>query len=344
MTDNKLTTTTPGHLAQLGQAANQAAAAHTFADYHRRKARHTRRRQQADLALFAEFLANAGGEPGNLFEDPESWQGITWGLVKAFVEWQLSEGYAIGSINVRLSTVKTYAKLAARAGMIDPAALALIRTVEGYRAAEGKRVDEARAAADLPTRTGHKKATATPLTPDQAQRLKSAHTDDPQGRRDRLLMCLLLDHGLRAGEVAGLKVNHILLNEKPPMMQFIRPKVDKEQRHRLTPDTLESVRAYLASDAPALGPLLRASRKGGELVSDGMTVQAITGRVRYLGQQLLGLEGLSAHDCRHYWATQAARSGTPIDRLMDAGGWNSHAMPLRYVEAAEIANEGVKLS
>ena len=47
-----------------------------------------------------------------------------------------------------------------------------------------------------------------------------------------------------------------------------------------------------------------------------------------------------ARDSGHHWATQAARSGTPIDRLQDAGGWASVAMPLRYVEAARIANEG----
>jgi len=29
--------------------------------------------------------------------------------------------------------------------------------------------------------------------------------------------------------------------------------------------------------------------------------------------------------------------------LKDAGGWNSPAMPLRYIEAAKIANEGVRL-
>jgi hypothetical protein len=39
----------------------------------------------------------------------------------------------------------------------------------------------------------------------------------------------------------------------------------------------------------------------------------------------------------------AARNGTPIDRLQEAGGWASPAMPLRYIEAAAIANEGVKL-
>ena len=73
-----------------------------------------------------------------------------------------------------------------------------------------------------------------------------------------------------------------------------------------------------------------------------MTERAITKRVEYLGE-LIGLPGLSAHDCRHYWATRAARGKTPIDRLKDAGGWNSLAMPGRYIEAARIANEGVFL-
>jgi integrase len=73
-----------------------------------------------------------------------------------------------------------------------------------------------------------------------------------------------------------------------------------------------------------------------------MSARAITARVRELGEAV-GVKGLSAHDCRHYWATRAAREGTPIDRLQDAGGWASPAMPLRYVEAAKIANEGVKL-
>jgi len=64
--------------------------------------------------------------------------------------------------------------------------------------------------------------------------------------------------------------------------------------------------------------------------------------VRTLGLAI-SVHGLSARDCRHHWATQAARNGTPIDRLQDAGGWASPAMPLRYVEAARIANEGVRL-
>jgi hypothetical protein len=41
---------------------------------------------------------------------------------------------------------------------------------------------------------------------------------------------------------------------------------------------------------------------------------------------------LLAHDCRYSQATQAARNGTAINRFQDAGGWNSPAMPLPYVE------------
>jgi integrase len=81
--------------------------------------------------------------------------------------------------------------------------------------------------------------------------------------------------------------------------------------------------------------------QGGQLTHQGMSEHAITGRVTELGRSL-GIAGLSAHDLRHYWATLAARSGTPPDRLMDAGGWNSLEMPMRSSEAEKVATEGVK--
>jgi integrase len=195
--------------------------------------------------------------------------------------------------------------------------------------------------ARIPTRKGAKKAQPVSLTPEQAARLK-AQPDTPLGRRDALLLCLLLDHGLRVGEVAGLAVRDFDLAAGE--LRFYRPKVDKIQTHRLTADTLAAARAYMvgAGDAPAQGPVLRASRKGGALQDAGMTARALTARVHDLGTAV-GLVGLSAHDLRHYWATRAARSGTPLDRLQDAGGWASPAMPLRYVERAKIANQGVLL-
>lgn len=96
------------------------------------------------------------------------------------------------------------------------------------------------------------------------------------------------------------------------------------------------------NDAPAIGLLLRSTRKGGALADTSMSVSAIKQQVRLLGAAA-GIERLSPHDCRHYWATRAARGGTDPIRLQEAGGWSSLAMPRRYIEDAAIANEGVKL-
>ena len=336
-----------GFMHQAGQAANEAAARNVFSDYTSRKAKNTLTRQHYDLACFADFLRAAGLNPGDLASDPEAWRGITWGLVEAFKGWMLQQGFAIGTINFRLSTVKVYAKMAAKAGAIEPATLAMMQAVEGYAHKEIKRIDEQRDQEGYFTRIGSKKAEAVSITRDQARQLKG-QPNTPQGRRDAVIMAILLDHGLRCGEVALLKVEDIDL--QAGRMTFYRPKVDKIQTHQLTRAALQALRDYLATDQKATaGPLLLASKKGGKhgeacgkLGAAGMTERAITKRAAFLGQ-LVGLAGLSAHDCRHYWATQAARNGTPLDRLQDAGGWSSLAMPARYIEAAAIANQGVLL-
>jgi integrase len=322
-------------LIQAGQAANRAAARHRFEDYRSRRAVETLRRQEADLGLFANFLGEMEVPTGDLVTDPEAWRGITWGLVEAFVKWQLQKGYAVPSVNVRLSSVKTYARLAFQAGTISPTEHALIRAVQGYSQRERRRVDRKRTR----TRIGLKKATPVKISLEQAQALKS-QPNHPQGRRDALLMCLLLDHGLRVGEVAALSVENLDLTSG--MLRFYRSKVGKEQVHRLSPDTLQAATAYAGyGDLPHSGPLLRRSRKNDHLGMPGMTERGITLRVRVLGERV-GLVGLSAHDCRHFWATSAARNGTDPFALQEAGGWSSLAMPRRYVEDQQIANEGVK--
>lgn len=348
-----ITSTESGKLAraelmhQAGQAANQAAARGVFADYQERKAENSRKRHAADLSTFAEFLTVCELAPGDLLEDPEAWRGITWGILESFKRWMLAESYAVSTVNFKLSTVKVYSKLAMKAGSITTQEYAMIRAVEGYSHKEFIHVDEKRVDAGQPTRKGTKKAESVSITRDQARQLK-AQPETPQGRRDAVLMTILLDHGLRCGEVALLQVESIDLDRG--LMNFYRPKVQRFQTHKLSSASMKVIRAYLENDNPMLtGPLLLSTTKGGhrgegkgKLGKMGMTERAITRRVEYLGG-MIGVSGLSAHDCRHYWATQAARNGTHIERLKDAGGWSSLAMPGRYIEAAKIANEGVEL-
>ena len=73
-----------------------------------------------------------------------------------------------------------------------------------------------------------------------------------------------------------------------------------------------------------------------------MNERSINARVGQLGAAI-GIERLSPHDLRHARATFATEAGTPSSVLQVAGGWNSPKMPLRYINAAEIANEGLRL-
>lgn len=337
----------------VGAAADHAARSGVFEDYQARRAMNTLRHQRADLTAFARYLEAVQFYPpaadeqerarrGDvLHREASAWAGITYGLVAGFVRWGLQQGYAISTVNIHLSTVKQYARLAFQAGALDAAQHALIRTVTGYQYKEQKRVDEKRAADGTNTRKGAKKADSVSLDAEQVRRLKT-QPDTPQGRRDALLMAILLDLGLRVGELALLDVGSIDLQANT--LTFYRPKVAKSQRLELkTADLRRTVRAWFKSgDAPAAGKLLRRSGKGGKLGAPGMTERAITKRVEYLGRQI-GVMGLSAHDLRHSWATRASRAKTDAFALQEGGGWNSLAMPRRYVEAARIANEGVDL-
>ena len=327
----------PGELAQMiGQRANQAAAGSRFQEYRSRRAEETLRRQDADLALFHEFLELVNLRTGNLAQSPEAWQPVTWGLVEAFVKWQLNEGYAIKSINVRLSSVKSYARMAMQSGALTPQEYALIRAVQGYSFREQVRIDQRRPV----QRIGLKKQNPVKITAEQAAQLK-LQPDTPQGRRDTLMMCLLLDHGLRVGEIIGLEVAN--LNFDDGTLRFFRPKVNKVQVHRLSRDTRNALQnCRNQGDLAMSGLLLRRSKKNEELGESGVTSRAVTARVCLLGERL-GILGLSAHDCRHYWATSAARGGTDPFVLQEAGGWSSLAMPRRYVEDNDVANEGIIL-
>src|SRR5690554_4666081 len=356
-----------------GRAANRAAADYLFADYRQRRAESTLRTQRAALVLWVQYLVEVGAASellaeaqawalANLNDEeleelaeyaavretslpiiygatycqsrPAAWHGVTWGLVEGFVKWLLNEGYSVASVNNRLSAVRVYVRLATKAGVISSEEHALIREVRGYGETEAKRVNKRRAK----TRVGHKKDEAIVLTAEQARLLKTQHTPTAQGIRDRLLMCLLLDLGLRASEVAELRVEDFA---EPGHVTVRRPKTDSMDRMELSADILKALLAYGPYQRKE-GLLLRGSRKNEELTGQNMSVRAIGGRVKILGRDILGIWELSPHDLRHTWATRAAKNSDPFT-LRDAGGWANMQTPGRYVERAKVVNEGIQL-
>jgi integrase len=351
-----------------GQIANRVAGQNIFQRYLSEKSANTIKRHARDLELFAEYLLDIGLElkHGADFQtNPGAWRGVTWGIVEGFVQWQLGEGYAVSSVNARLSTVKVYAQMAVKADFIAREEGMLIQTVKGYSRASGQNVDEQRTQTRMDevtyaykpengrhsvvvTRRSTKKQKATLVDEETAVSLKQPRNKSPQAYRDALLMCLLLDHGLRASEVTLLKAGDIDLTTGE--MHFYRPKVKGTPHewttHKLMPETGRLATYYIQTLYPTIllpnGPLIVATTRllkngeGGHLLGEGLNRVRLSERVAWLGQQVGLAKKLSAHDCRHTCATKMARLGYSVDELMAWFGWTSAQTAMRYVTAVDV--------
>lgn len=152
------------------------------------------------------------------------------------------------------------------------------------------------------------------------------------------MICLFLDLGLRASEVATLRVEDFA---EAGYVVVYRQKTDATDRMALSPDiwqALADYKLYLREE----GILLRGSRKNGRLTDQVMSVRALGARIKILGRDILGTWELSPHDLRHTWATRAAKGSNPFV-LCDAGGWTNMQTPSRYVERSKVVNEGIRL-
>lgn len=320
-------------LAELGAVANRYAERNTFDRYRDGCSENTLKAQRGDLGNFSLYIMDAGGAQCDMTQ-VSSWAGMTWGLVDGYVQWMLRNGYTKATVNRRLATVRVYAELAAQGGVIDDRELRLIQTVKGVGGRRGREIDNKRAV----TRVSNKKAEPVRFTSEQVDHLIKRQPSTPKGRRDRIILTMLFRQGLRAGEIVALTVDNI--DFENGRMTFYREKVGIEQTHNLHHETLVALKAYRnAGDCPRSGLLLRGS-SGNTLQKQGITAINLTYRVRDLAAAI-GVHGASAHDGRHWWATNAARNGADVFRLQEAGGWASLEMPRRYVERAKIANQGL---
>src|SRR5450755_2375924 len=331
-------------LARAGVAADDASRTDAFAEYHAEQTDNTRAAQRDALKCFLTYLAQAGIErqADDLYQDAEAWRGISAGLLKGFRKWLLEQGFAIGTLNHRLSIIRQYCRLAHAAGVIADEVLEVVLAVKGYGGKTGRNLDTDRTRRGVPTRTSTKKAQPVPVSKVQALRLKTETTRPKRPRRrthdlllearDALMMGLFIEHAFRVSEVAGLDVEDFNLEQG--LVTVYREKTDETQTHKLKKHTLLSASRYLTECGASRGPLFLGYQ------GRRITRYGLYDRVHVLGQQV-GLPTLSPHDLRHYWTYDALGNATPVDRVQSGGNWKSPTMVLKYAKRTGIANEGV---
>ena len=166
--------------------------------------------------------------------------------------------------------------------------------------------------------------------------LKVCEGTELRDKRDKAILVLLAETGLRAAELLDLDIADIDLDDCVAHVR--RGKGGKGRRVRFSVGAAAVIDKYLrarhrAVARPAQGPLWISNR--GRLSYTGM-VATLKSRAKDAG-----VTGFHVHRLRHTAAVRWLRSGGTETGLMAHAGWTSNAMIGRYVKAAseQLAGE-----
>lgn len=67
---------------------------------------------------------------------------------------------------------------------------------------------------------------------------------------------------------------------------------------------------------------------------NGRTIESWNNEQWQRSCERAGIENFRFHDVRHTWASWHVQAGTPLNRLMELGGWSKYEMVLRYAHLA----------
>lgn len=260
-----------------------------FAPYYKKLAPRTRKRQWTELASVRAFALERGLLIGNLATDALSWSKVKEDLIFDYVTHLKEQHYTASSIAIRLHTIKTYARLAMENDHLQMDEYKRIASIQAPSDTEGE------------SRRGEKRGKYLDLTDEQVQQLLN-QPDTPQGRRDTLLLALLLLCGLWPREIAAL--NRHSIDTKRETITFYDYHAEEQQVLHLDATTLAAAARYLQEPSPH--EALFVGNQKESLHTLRMTDRAINARIRTLGKKI-GTEILAPQDCHAYWAKSQSK-------------------------------------
>lgn len=249
----------------------------------------------------ADFMAwyTAAGKPG-----------LTKAVVQEYRTVLQAAGLSASTINQRMSAIRKLAQEAADNGLIDQALANGVARVKGVKAAG--------------VRAGNW------LTRTQAQALINLpNVDTLKGLRDRAILAVMIGAGLRRSEVAALDFGHI---QQRDGRWVIVDLVGKGNRVRTVPIpswAKAAIDAWTGAAAITAGRVFRPVHKGGYLMGEGLTPQAVRDVVAEYGRAL-GVD-IAAHDLRRTFAKLAHKGGSGLEQIQLSLGHASLKTTERYL-------------
>lgn len=151
------------------------------------------------------------------------------------------------------------------------------------------------------------------------------------GQRDRAMILLLVDTGIRVSELCKLTAGDI--DRITGHIEIIQGKGGKSRTVRAERRTIRAIWSYLATreeDLPDDAPLFAAKRTDGEIEDKPLSRHAILRLLKRLGERAK-VRDVNVHRFRHTFAIEYLRNGGDIYTLQLLLGHSSLDMVRRYL-------------
>lgn len=159
------------------------------------------------------------------------------------------------------------------------------------------------------------------------------NTDDTWEYRDYIATCLMMDTGIRLGEVCNLRLDGVKLEEKTII-------VNGKQGMRLVPITNDMIRLFkgwlkrrVLCRYSEGSPYVFISKRGPQMDDNGF------GKSFRKHRKKFDLPRISAHTFRHAFSTNYLRKGGDIEKLRNITGHTTYEMLKDYLHLAKLGGE-----
>ncbi len=235
---------------------------------------------------------------------------FTKAVVQEFRAHLEESGLAPSSVNLKLTAVRRLAAEAADNGLLAPEVAAGIARVKGVHGSG--------------IRTGHW------LNRAQTEELLALpDLTTNKGKRDRMILALLIGCGLRRKELVQLNLEQI---QQRDGRWIIADLVGKGRRRRTVPMPSWAkvvVDAWVAASGVAAGPILRAVNKSDRILEKGISPQSVFNLVKGFGVDL-GIP-ITPHDLRRTFAKLAHVGHAALEQIQLSLGHASVLTTERYL-------------
>jgi integrase len=231
------------------------------------------------------------------------------------------------TINVRLSAIRKLVDEARQNGLIGP--------------------EEAANLSDVPNIPQKGTRLGNWLTREQAKELLAVPDRSTlKGKRDFVIIALLVGCALRRQELATLKLEDIQLREGRWVIIDLRGKGGRIRTVAVPIWVKQGIDAWIAEAKIEKGRLLRPLSKSGKMVGDKLGDWAVWSVVEQSSKQI-GIEHFGAHDLRRTCAKLCRKNGGDLEQIKFLLGHSSIQTTERYLgseqEIAVAVNDNLGL-